>query len=110
MIHNSINLFPYKATSISKSVIMNKDKNSLLIAGLAGAALGYFIGKNYSADATERLKLLAGDAEKIKKEVSNVADGSTEVVEDLREKAIRLIEELESKLSVVNDVLQKDGK
>ncbi len=89
---------------------MNKDKYSLLVAGLAGAALGYFIGKNYSADVTNRLKDLANDADKIKEEVSNVADGSTEVVDDLRDKAIKLIEELESKLSVVNDVIDKDGK
>ena len=89
---------------------MSKDKFSILAAGLAGAALGYFIGKNYSSDVSQKLKTLGSDAEKIKEEVSNMADGSAEVVDDLKSKAIKLIEELENKLSVVNEVLKKDGK
>ena len=87
---------------------MKKDNVLLLAAGIAGAALGYFVGKKYGDSISEKVNDFSEDADKIKEEVNNITQNSAEIVSDLKTKAVDLISELEGKLNTVNEIIKKN--
>ena len=89
---------------------MKKENLSLVIAGVAGAALGYFIGKNFGEDINSKVEELSSNSENLKKNVSDIAENSSEILDDLKNKAVDLIGELDGKLSLVNELLKRNEK